>query len=190
MNSITHLWGSDRAATSSARNNYIWMGPLGEGNHHADHHDHGQDYRNGFGWSGWLLDPSRYVILFLRACGLVRGLRRASMHKEVQIVARRALQNARSKIHDTNWRLWEGKLQLLQREWVDATRSFERYRAECKELRAIKRRAKSALPASEVSARLNALREEINTAKRQMRERKEAFFIALSEACSMPYARV
>ncbi|NNC54203.1 MAG: hypothetical protein HKO07_00620, partial [Pseudomonadales bacterium] len=104
VNSITHLWGSDRAASSSARNNYIWMGPLGEGNHHADHHDHGQDYRNGFGWSGWLLDPSRYVILLLRACGLVRGLRRASMHKEVQIIARRALQNARSKVHDSNWR--------------------------------------------------------------------------------------
>ncbi|MBT8150328.1 MAG: hypothetical protein KJO62_02925 [Gammaproteobacteria bacterium] len=189
VNSITHLWGSDRAAISSARNNYIWMGPLGEGNHHADHHDHGQDYRNGFGWSGWLLDPSRYVILLLRAFGLVRGLRRASMHKEVQIVARRALQNARSKIHDTNWRLWEGKLQLLQREWIDATRSLERYRAECKELRAVKRKAKSRLPASEFSARLSVLREEIDTAKKQMRERKQAFFVALAEACSMPYAR-
>ena len=90
VNSITHLWGSKDGAISSAKNNYIWMGPLGEGNHHADHHDHGKDFRNGFGVSGWLLDPTRYVILALRGLGLVKGLQRASKfrRRESSLVGR------------------------------------------------------------------------------------------------------
>ncbi|NNC55151.1 MAG: hypothetical protein HKO07_05470 [Pseudomonadales bacterium] len=110
------------------------------------------------------------------------------MHKEVQIIARRALQNARSKVHDSNWRLWEGKLQMLQREWVEATRSFERYRAECKALLAKKRQSNLQLPATELRVKLALLREDINAAKQQMRARKQAFFVALAEVCSMPYA--
>jgi len=76
---------------SSASNNYVWLGPLGEGNHHGDHHDFPRDYRNGFGISGWLLDPTRYTILALRALGLVKGLNRASKHEEAEIVGQRKL---------------------------------------------------------------------------------------------------
>ena len=90
VNSVTHMWGWTKGLKSSAVNNYIWLGPLGEGNHHADHHDFPRDYRNGFGWSGWLLDPTRYGILLLRAFGLVRGLHRATTAEEDQIRNARA----------------------------------------------------------------------------------------------------
>ena len=89
VNSITHMWGLAPGIKSSASNNYFWLGPLGEGNHHGDHHDYPRDYRNGFGVSGWLLDPTRYGILALRALGLVRGLNRASKHEEAEIIAQR-----------------------------------------------------------------------------------------------------
>ena len=64
---------------------------MGEGNHHGDHHDFPRDYRNGFGLSGWLLDPTRYGILALNALGLVRGLNSASKHEEAEIIAQRKL---------------------------------------------------------------------------------------------------
>ena len=91
VNSVTHLWGFTPGVKSSATNNYVWMGPLGEGNHHGDHHDFPRDYRNGFGLSGWLLDPTRYGILALNLLGLVRGLNSASKHEEAEIIAQRKL---------------------------------------------------------------------------------------------------
>jgi len=95
VNSVTHMWGWTKGLKSSAVNNYIWLGPLGEGNHHADHHDFPRDYRNGFGKSGWLLDPTRYAILLLRGLGLVRGLNRATPAQEQEIrAARKAAANA------------------------------------------------------------------------------------------------
>ncbi len=89
VNSVTHMWGWTNGLRSSAVNNYIWLGPLGEGNHHADHHDFPRDYRNGFGWSGWALDPTRYCILLLRGLGLVKGLNRATPEEEAEIHAAR-----------------------------------------------------------------------------------------------------
>ena len=67
-------------------NNYIWLGPMGEGNHHADHHDFPRDYRNGFGWLGWVLDPTRYAILALRGLGLVSGLNHANRRDEAALL--------------------------------------------------------------------------------------------------------
>ena len=68
-----------------------------EGNHHGDHHDFPRDYRNGFGWSGWLLDPTRYCILALRALRLVGPLNSASVREEAEIFAARKLANIRSR---------------------------------------------------------------------------------------------
>ncbi len=97
VNSVTHLWGFKKGLISSAKNNYIWLGPLGEGNHHADHHDHPRDFRKGFGCSGWLLDPTRLAILALRATGLVKGLDRASRRQEAQIIARHKVGDSQAK---------------------------------------------------------------------------------------------
>lgn len=96
VNSVTHMWG-ERAARSSAKNNYVWLLPLGEGNHHADHHDAPTDYRNGFGLTGWLLDPTRYVILLLRAMRLVGPLQRASRSAELKMIAERRLKKLSDK---------------------------------------------------------------------------------------------
>ena len=112
VNSVTHLWGFTPGVKSSATNNYVWMGPLGEGNHHGDHHDFPRDYRNGFGLSGWLLDPTRYGILALNALGLVRGLNSASKHEEAEIIAQRKLAElsvfkpitVRLRYYAINWR--------------------------------------------------------------------------------------
>ena len=96
VNSITHMWGVS-AARSSAKNNYVWLLPLGEGNHHADHHDAPTDYRNGFGFTAWLLDPTRYVLLFLRSIRLVGPLQRASRLTELKMMAERRLQELHDK---------------------------------------------------------------------------------------------
>jgi len=90
VNSFTHMWGAP-AAKSSAKNNYVWLLPLGEGNHHADHHDAPTDYRNGFGLLGWLSDPTRYVLLSLRALRLVGPLQRATRATELRVLAERRL---------------------------------------------------------------------------------------------------
>ena len=91
VNSVTHMWGVS-AARSSAKNNYFWLLPLGEGNHHADHHDAPTDYRNGFGFLGWLLDPTRYVLLSLRLLRLVGPLQRTSRVTELKMIMDRKVQ--------------------------------------------------------------------------------------------------
>ena len=91
VNSVTHMWGVS-AARSSAKNNYFWLLPLGEGNHHADHHDAPTDYRNGFGFLGWLLDPTRYVLLSLRLLRLVGPLQKTSRVTELKMIIDRKVQ--------------------------------------------------------------------------------------------------
>ena len=96
VNSVTHMWGVS-AARSSAKNNYIWLLPLGEGNHHADHHDAPTDYRNGFGFTAWLLDPTRYFLLILRSLRLVGPLQRTPRLTEIKMIAERKLQSLSQK---------------------------------------------------------------------------------------------
>lgn len=178
VNSVTHMWGFTRGASSSAKNNFIWLGPLGEGNHHADHHDYARDYRNGFGWSGWLLDPTRYGILALNALGLVGGLQRASKKREAEIVARRKLwaakENALSDRSDT-WEAWESKLEKLKSEWLEATHQWEAFRVQRLQLR------KRTLPQLELQKKLQALKGEMEIARRAMQARRQAFMDALYE---------
>ncbi|NIB44261.1 hypothetical protein HBA55_31970 [Pseudomaricurvus alkylphenolicus] len=182
VNSVTHMWGFTKGAFSSAKNNYIWMGPLGEGNHHADHHDYGRDYRNGFGWSGWLLDPSRYVILLLNALGLVKGLQRASKRQEAEIIARRKLLEARVETLRPRWDKWEAKLEALKSEWLEATQHWETFRARKIQIQSM------SLPQLELKRRLEQLKAEMEVARRAMRARKQAFFDAIYEMRAMQYA--
>jgi len=184
VNSVTHMWGFTKGAFSSAKNNYVWMGPLGEGNHHADHHDFGRDYRNGFGWSGWLLDPTRYVILLLNALGLVKGLQRASKRQEAEIIARRELLNAQVKTQSSRFESWEKKLESLKLEWLEATQRWEAFKTQKVQLKSM------SLPKFELQQKLDLLKAEMEVARRAMRARKQAFFDAIYEVRAMQYAPV
>lgn len=188
VNSVTHMWGFKDGLFSSAKNNFLWLGPLGEGNHHADHHDYARDYRNGFGWSGWLLDPTRYVILSLRSVGLVQGLNRASRLREAQIIAGRRLRDARERSRQPVWVSWEDTLQQLRDEWLAAARAWDQFKARKKQLKrqleqagAAKWQAAHDSLQDEIDEHLNKLKDEMQQAKLKMHARRDAFFAALRE---------
>jgi len=170
VNSITHLFGFKPSLISSAKNNYVWLGPLGEGNHHADHHDFCRDYRSGFGVKGWFLDPTRYVLLALRVLGGIKGLQRATKLQEVKIITQRKMREVQGK---PGWREWESKLQALMSEWLATTRQWEAFKNVFKsrklELRAMR------LPKLELQQNLVALKEELQQTKRAMRDARAAF---------------
>ena len=182
VNSVTHLWGFTKGLKSSAVNNYFWLGPLGEGNHHGDHHDYPRDYRNGFGVSGWLLDPTRYLILLFNSLGLVKDLNRASKEQEAEIIAKRKLANMQEKgflaqkaanfTPDTAALLTqlENKVLEMKKEWIEAVQKFEALKAESKIL---------AQASQHKNAISDDLRQDIQTAKKQMQIKKEAFMSAV-----------
>jgi stearoyl-CoA desaturase (delta-9 desaturase) len=195
VNSVTHLWGFKKGLISSAKNNYIWLGPLGEGNHHADHHDHPKDFRNGFGWSGWVLDPTRYVILSLRALGLVKGLNRASRWQEAHIITRRKVRDTQAKSQSVVWQRWEEKLALLGDEWLAAAQTWDQFKLEKIQLSQQIRQAGADRMAAarermgdtqedfmrDLQVRREAVRAELHDARKRLKERREAFLAALSE---------
>ncbi|MDB2643337.1 hypothetical protein N9Y37_02700 [Luminiphilus sp.] len=195
VNSVTHLWGFKKGLISSAKNNYIWLGPLGEGNHHADHHDHPRDFRNGFGWSGWLLDPTRYLILSLNALGLVNGLNRASRWQEARIITRRKVRDTRARSQSAVWQRWEDKLALLGEEWLAAAQTWDHFKLEKNKLTQQIRQAGADTMAAarermgltheellrDLQARREAVRAEMQDARKRLNARREAFFNALSE---------
>ena len=195
VNSVTHMWGFKAGLLSSAKNNYLWLGPLGEGNHHADHHDYPRDFRNGFGWSGWLLDPTRYVILGLRGCGLVSGLNRASRHQEAQIITRRNVRDSRAKSTHGVWQAWEAKLTALGDEWQAAAKTWDQFKLEKARLQQQLRQASSEKMAAarervearqeelvqELANRLALLKREMDEAKAKLRDKRDDFFRGLAE---------
>ena len=195
VNSVTHLWGFKKGLISSAKNNYIWLGPLGEGNPHADHHDHPRDFRNGFGWSGWLLDPTRYLILSLNTLGLVNGLNRASRWQEARIITRRKVRDTRARSQSAVWQRWEDKLALLGEEWLAAAQTWDHFKLEKNKLTQQIRQAGADTMAAarermgltheellrDLQARREAVRAEMQDARKRLKARREAFFTALSE---------
>ena len=183
VNSVTHLWGWTKGLKSSAVNNFIWLGPMGEGNHHADHHDFPRDYRNGFGWSGWLLDPTRYVILGFRAVGLVKGLNKATRRDEAEIISARKLAKVEELKRSNKgtaplYEQLEARVMELRKEWLEAVSRWETLRAESK----LMQRANSTY---------EELRREIQHAKAVVNDRKQAFSDALEalNAQGFEYAR-
>ena len=171
VNSVTHLWGWTKGLKSSAVNNFIWLGPMGEGNHHADHHDFPRDYRNGFGWSGWMLDPTRYVILALNALGLVGGLNSATRHDEAEIISARKLAKVDEikrlcKRKNPLCEHLESRAMELRKEWLEAVSSWEALRTESK----LMQRANESY---------EELTEEIRHTKALVKARKQAFFSAV-----------
>ena len=129
VNSFTHLFGI-RAARSSARNNYFWLLPLGEGNHHADHHDAPTDYRNGFGWSGWVSDPTRYVLIVLRWLRLIGPLQRTSRALELRALAERKIKTLKAKFQNRQsherWLECEARLEEFKVQLVNKAKACDR----------------------------------------------------------------
>ena len=195
VNSVTHMWGFKSGLLSTAKNNYIWLGPLGEGNHHADHHDYPRDFRNGFGWSGWLLDPTRYAILLLRALGLVRGLNHASRLQEAKIITQRTVRDSEPKTPSIVWRQWESTLAALSEEWLNAAKAWDQFKLEQQRLKqqirqlgadrleAARERLESThtISSLELRCRLQIVSAEIYRAKQQFKLDRNAFFAALSK---------
>jgi stearoyl-CoA desaturase (delta-9 desaturase) len=74
VNSISHLWGSQRYDTGDdSRNNpLVALLTLGEG-WHNNHHHYQASARNGFLW--WEVDPTWYLLRGLAAVGVVWDLR-------------------------------------------------------------------------------------------------------------------
>lgn len=90
INSLSHLFGSRRyATTDDSRNNWaLALITLGEG-WHNNHHHYQSSANQGFFW--WEIDISYVTLLGLRSCGLVWDLRKpnekALTHKLIQPAA-------------------------------------------------------------------------------------------------------
>ena len=74
VNSLAHVWGKRRYATTDHSRNNIWIAliTLGEGWHNNHHHYPGSA-RQGFYW--WEIDFTYYGLKMLAACGLIWDLR-------------------------------------------------------------------------------------------------------------------
>jgi stearoyl-CoA desaturase (delta-9 desaturase) len=73
INSLSHVFGSRRYATSDTSRNNVWLALLtwGEG-WHNNHHYFMNSTRQGFFW--WEIDLTYYVLRLLAACGVVWDL--------------------------------------------------------------------------------------------------------------------
>ena len=74
VNSLAHVWGKRRYATTDHSRNNIWIAliTLGEGWHNNHHHYPGSA-QQGFYW--WEIDLTYYGLKILAACGLIWDLR-------------------------------------------------------------------------------------------------------------------
>lgn len=79
INSLAHVYGRRRYLTKdTSRNNWaLALLTFGEG-WHNNHHHYQSATRNGFHW--WEIDITYYVLVLLRACGLVWGFRPVPAH--------------------------------------------------------------------------------------------------------------
>ena len=75
INSLTHVWGSQRyETTDNSRNNFILaLVTMGEG-WHNNHHYYQRSCSQGFFW--WEIDPTYYILRAMSAVGLVWDLHR------------------------------------------------------------------------------------------------------------------
>ena len=74
INSLCHVWGSRRFATTDASRNNLWLAllTLGEG-WHNNHHHFQSSVRQGWLW--WEIDGSFYLLKLLSWFGVVRQLK-------------------------------------------------------------------------------------------------------------------
>lgn len=79
INSLAHVFGSRRYATTDTSRNNLWLAliTMGEG-WHNNHHHYQSSARQGFFW--WEIDASYYVLRALEKVGLVWDLRPVPEH--------------------------------------------------------------------------------------------------------------
>ena len=132
-----------------------------------------RDYRNGFGWSGWALDPTRYIILLLRGLGLVNGLKRANRFEEAEIIAARKLARV-DQLKSLNkdaaalYAHWENRVMALRQDWLEAVSRWETLRKESKLLQ-------------QANVSRKELTQDLRQAKALVKARKEEFFAAVEQ---------
>jgi stearoyl-CoA desaturase (delta-9 desaturase) len=194
VNSVTHMWGVS-AARSSAKNNYVWLLPMGEGNHHADHHDAPTDYRNGFGRLAWLLDPTRYVILLLRSVRLVGPLKRASRAMELRVIAERklsALTRKRQRLGlsaslSDLWAHYESSLDEMKRALYERAQRLEALKKEHQTLLA----ERSQLTKEQLEIALQQLHTQLKRAQHELHFEWRRFQLELKAAhASLSFERL
>jgi stearoyl-CoA desaturase (delta-9 desaturase) len=78
VNSVTHMWGSRRFATTDDSRNNWWVALItfGEG-WHNNHHAHPTSARHGLAW--YELDMSWIQIKFLRLLGIAKSVQTAKL---------------------------------------------------------------------------------------------------------------
>jgi fatty-acid desaturase len=83
VNSATHLWGRRRFATRDHSRNNLWVAlvTFGEG-WHNNHHAHPTSARHGLAW--YEIDTTWMAIRLLRAVGLARAVKEASLPSPVE----------------------------------------------------------------------------------------------------------
>ncbi len=98
INSLTHVWGSTRyATTDNSRNNLILaLITMGEG-WHNNHHYYQRSVRQGFYW--WEIDLTYYVLRAMSAVGLVWDLHRVP--REVRDAHMTSPQTASAAVPDS-----------------------------------------------------------------------------------------
>src|SRR5205085_8225831 len=82
VNSATHMWGTRRFETRDDSRNSWWVALItfGEG-WHNNHHAHPTSARHGLAW--YEFDPSWLLIKVLKACGVARAVKIASVHHQL-----------------------------------------------------------------------------------------------------------
>ena len=89
INSLAHVWGSRRYATTDTSRNNFWLAllTLGEG-WHNNHHHYMTSARQGFYW--WEIDITYYALRALAALGVIWDVREPPAHVVQRTSARRA----------------------------------------------------------------------------------------------------
>ena len=88
------------------------------------------DYRNGFGWSGWVSDPTRYILIVLRWLRLIGPLQRTSRALELRALGRTKIKTLKAKFQNRQsherWVECEARLEDFKTQLVNKAKACDR----------------------------------------------------------------
>ncbi|HXN05750.1 MAG TPA: fatty acid desaturase [Nitrospiria bacterium] len=169
INSLSHYIGTQPySIKDSSRDNILTAFlTFGEG-YHNFHHKFQFDYRNGIRWYHW--DPTKWTIKFLETIHFVKKLRKVSDETIFQAKIEAEREKLQLKVARVCRKLPEGleqKLNLAQEKLLSAQLKWNQIREEY-------RRVKHSIDNRRIEI-LNALRAELEQAKRQFKEAYESW---------------